>query len=77
MSAVSLQQTPQLDSYLIGFSTGAKYAEQTKGHMLNSSEMPVAAHNYYVQASRAITVEQADFEQGWRAGYQAYFDGII
>jgi len=54
-----------------------KYAEQTKGHMLSSVEMPVAAHNYYVQASRSITVEQADFEQGWRDGYQAFFDGII
>ncbi len=64
-------------SYDIGFTTGAKFAEQTKGHMLSSSEMPVAAHSYYVQASRSINVDQEEFEQGWQAGYQAYFDGII
>jgi hypothetical protein len=74
MSAVMQQRTPSND---IGFTTGVKYAEQTKGYMLSSVEMPVAAHNYYVQASRSITVEQTDFEQGWRDGYQAFFDGII
>ena len=73
MSAV----TEHSPSYETGFNTGARYAEQTASHMLSSSEMPVAAHNYYVQASRAITVDQADFESGWKAGYQAYFDGII
>lgn len=74
MGTIMQQHTP---SYDIGFTTGAKYAEQTKSHMLNSSEVPVAAHNHYVQARRSITVEQTDFEQGWQAGYQAFFDGII
>ena len=68
------QQTP---SYEIGFITGAKHAEQTRGPMLSSSEVPGAAHRYFVQVSRAMSVEQAAFEQGWQDGYQAYFDGII
>lgn len=74
MGIVMQQHTP---SYEIGFNTGVKYAEQTESHMLSSIEMPIAAHGYYVQASRAITVNQTDFEQGWQDGYQAYFDGII
>ena len=74
MSTVMQQRTPDYD---VGFTIGVKYAEQTKGHILSSSEMPVAAHSYYVQASRAITVDQAEFEQGWTDGYQAYFDGIV
>ena len=74
MGTVMQQRTPSYDT---GFTTGAKYAGQTKGHMLSSSEMPVAAHSYFVQASRAMSVEQAAFEQGWQDGYQAYFDGII
>jgi len=69
-----MQRTP---SYEIGFTTGAKYAEVTNGHMLSDSERPVAAHSYFVQANRAISVEREDFEQGWQDGYQAYFDGII
>lgn len=75
MSAVT-QQTPQSDSYVIGFNTGAKYAEATKSHMLSSNRVPAAAHAYFIQASRAISVEQEDFEKGWQAGYQAFFDGI-
>ena len=73
MSAV----TERSSSYEIGFNTGAEYAEQTKSHMLSSSRVSAAAHAYYIQASRAITVDQADFEKGWQDGYQAYFDGII
>lgn len=69
--------TEHSPSYETGFTTGAKYARETQSRRLSSDEMPVAAHNYYVQASRAITVDQADFESGWKAGYQAYFDGII
>lgn len=74
MGVVMQRHTP---SYEIGFTTGAKYAEVTNGHVLSSSERPVAAHSYYVQANRAISVEQADFEAGWQDGYQAYFNGII
>lgn len=68
------QRTP---SYEIGFATGAKYAETTRAHILSDSEREVAAHSYYVQASRAISVKQEDFETGWLNGYQAFFDGII
>ncbi len=74
MNTIMQQHTP---SYKIGFTTGAKYAEVTNGHMLSSSERPVAAHSYYVQANRAISVEREDFETGWQDGYQAFFDGII
>ena len=74
MGIVMQQHTP---SYDIGFTTGAKYAEQTKSHMLSGNRVSIAAHAYYAQASRAITIDQAEFEQGWKDGYQAYFDGII
>ncbi len=74
MGTVMKQNTP---SYDIGFTTGTKYAEQTASHMLSSNRVSAAAHAHYVQASRAITVDQAAFEKGWQDGYQAYFDGII
>ena len=74
MDTIMQQHTPAYD---VGFTTGAKYAEQTKSCMLSSSEVSAAAHSYYVQARRAINVDQADFERGWQDGYQAYFDGII
>ena len=77
MSAVIEQPPQQSDSYVIGFRTGAAYAKETASHMLSSERVSVAAHDYFIQASRAILVEQEDFEQGWKAGYTAFFDGII
>jgi hypothetical protein len=61
----------------IGFWSGAIHGYLTRRRMLSLPEQEVMAFRYFQRETKLGATWIGAFVQGWLAGYQAYFDGII
>jgi hypothetical protein len=77
IDATSDRDNGHTPSYDFGFESGAKSAKEAQGRQLSSAELKFVAHGEYVKIRKLVTLKCEDFEAGWKAGYLAYFEGIV
>lgn len=72
----NIDRQPSQD-YELGFWTGAIHAYLAKRRKLSQPEQELKAFEYFQCETKLGATWIGAFVQGWQAGYQAYFDGII
>jgi hypothetical protein len=77
MSTSTLNGSHHSQDYEMGFWSGAIHAFLTRRTRLSLTEQEVMAFRYFQRETRLGAVWLGEFVQGWLAGYQAYFDGIV
>jgi hypothetical protein len=88
MSGKELEQVPTViqashddrqpsQDFELGFWSGAIHGCLTRRHRLSLSEQEVMAFRYFQRETKLGAKWLGAFVQGWLAGYQAYFDGLI
>jgi hypothetical protein len=63
--------------YEMGFWSGAIHGYLTRRRMLSQLEQELKAFEYFMREAKLGATWIGAFVQGWLAGYQSYFDGIV
>ncbi len=75
-AAMPNDRQPSQD-YELGFWSGAIHGYLTRRARLSPSEQELKAFEYFMRETKLGANWLGVFVQGWLAGYQAYFDGIL
>ncbi len=77
MSTSALNGRYHTPDYLMGFWSGAIHGYLSRRRVLSQSEQELKAFEYFTRETRMGATWIGEFIQGWLAGYQAYYDGLI